>query len=115
MSPTDLPITWLVSAPSTPPFSTAARRTCGFLLRQLQRGVSLEMPHSRPMPAVGVGCHELRLRDGAIDWRVLYRVDSDTILVIEIFQKKTQRTPKNVIKICQARLAAFDRLVGSEE
>lgn len=67
------------------------------------------------MPSVGVGCHELRLRDSAIDWRVLYRVDSDTILVIEIFQKKTQRTPKNVIKLCQTRLAAFDRLDETEE
>lgn len=73
------------------------------------------MPHSRPMPSVGARCHELRLRDGAIDWRILYRIDDDTILVIEVFQKKTRKTPKRVIDLCQKRVAAFDRQIGGEE
>ncbi|MGD0310815.1 MAG: hypothetical protein ABSC02_16195 [Acidobacteriota bacterium] len=32
-----------------------------YLLRKLQKGQSLEMPHSRPMPAIGERCHELRI------------------------------------------------------
>ena len=115
MSPTDLPITWLENAPSSPPFSESARRTCGYLLRQLQRGVSLSLPHSRPMPSVGKSCHELRVSDGAIDWRILYRIDDDAILVVDVFQKKSRRTPKAVIERCRRRLREFDQLVAGEE
>ena len=115
MSPTDLPITWLVNAPSSPPFSERARRACGYLLRQLQRGGAVEMPHSRPMPSVGKSCHELRIPDGSIDWRILYRIDADTILLIEIFQKKSRKTPKPVIELCQQRISLFDRLSAGEE
>jgi phage-related protein len=47
----------------------------GVLLRRLQRGESLGMPHSRPMPSVGRRCHELRIVDEAVIWRVMYRID----------------------------------------
>ena len=49
----------------TPPFSVEARREAGRLLRRLQEGESLGMPHSRPMPSIGHGVHELRVRDEA--------------------------------------------------
>ena len=41
----------------TPPFSEAARREAGFLLRLVQEGELIGMPRSRPMPTVGPGCH----------------------------------------------------------
>jgi hypothetical protein len=51
MAPTDKPLAWLHGEVKTPPFSAAARLEVGLLLRQLQRGVLLGLPHSRPMPS----------------------------------------------------------------
>jgi hypothetical protein len=65
----------------TPPFSTAARVETGNLLRRLQEGESLGMPHSRPMPSIGPRCHEIRVRDENRIWRVVYRLDPDAILI----------------------------------
>lgn len=78
------------------------------MLRLLQEGESLGMPHSRPMPSIGAGCHELRIRDENQNWRIVYRVDDDAVIVAEVFPKTTQQTPKRVIDLCQARLAAYD-------
>jgi hypothetical protein len=49
----DKPLVWLSDIVKSPPFSKDARLEAGFLLRKLQKGRQLEMPHSRPMPAVG--------------------------------------------------------------
>ena len=61
----------------TPPMSESARRETGFLLRRLQQGESLALPHSRPMPDIGRRCHELRVNDVNKTWRVIYRIDDD--------------------------------------
>jgi hypothetical protein len=63
MSPNNKPLVWLHGEVKTPPFSTAARLEAGFLLRRLQRGDKLSLPHSRPMPTIGVRVHELRIVD----------------------------------------------------
>ena len=81
MSPKDKPLAWLHGEVKTPPFSEAARLEAGFLLRQLQKGVMLSMPHSRPMPSVGPRCHELRINDADGTWRVIYRIDRDAIVI----------------------------------
>ena len=73
MSPRDKPLVWLRGAVKTPPFGPDARVEAGFLLRRLQRGDGLGLPHSRPMPDIGAGCHELRIVDGAVSWRVVYQ------------------------------------------
>lgn len=65
------PLAWLRGEIKTPPFSAAARVEAGVLLRRLQRGESLAMPHSRPMPIIGNACHELRVRDADTTWRIL--------------------------------------------
>jgi len=57
------PLVWLQSEIKTPPFSAAARMEAGYLLRLLQRGDKLSLPHSRPMPAIGARCHELHIVD----------------------------------------------------
>jgi len=104
----DKPIVWLHGEIKTPPFSWAARQEAGVLLRRLQEGESLSMPHSRPMPSVGPHCHELRIRDQNKDWRIIYRIDNDAILVAEVFNKTTRETPVAVIEICQKRLRDYD-------
>jgi len=108
MSPEDKPLAWLHGEVRTPPFSRAARIETGFLLRRLQKGESLGLPHSRPMPDVGRRCHELRVQDGDATWRVVYRIDPDAVIIVEVFTKKTARTPKRIIDVCKKRLKEYD-------
>ena len=108
MNPTDKPLVWLSGEVKSPPLSTEARIEAGYLLRCLQAGQSLAMPHSRPMPSIGARCHELRIRDEDSTWRLIYRVDDDAILILDVFQKKTGRTPQRVIATCQQRLRRYD-------
>jgi phage-related protein len=104
----DKPLVWLRGEVKTPPFSTAGRLEAGFLLRRLQQGEALGMPHSRPMAAIGRGCHELRVRDAGHNWRLMYRVDRDAVVIAEVFDKKTRQTPKEVLEACRRRLRAYD-------
>ena len=108
VSPKDRPLAWLHGAVKTPPFSRAARLEAGFLLRRLQRGELLSMPQSRPMPSIGARCHELRINDGGTYWRLVYRIDTDAIVILEVFAKKTGATPKAVIATCRERLKEYE-------
>ncbi|GAP94868.1 type II toxin-antitoxin system RelE/ParE family toxin [Leptolyngbya sp. NIES-2104] len=105
----DKPLVWLRGEIKTPPFSQEARLEAGFLLRRLQQGENLELPHSRPMPSIGAHCHELRIRDVDKNWRIIYRIDEDLILIIEVFSKTTQTTPDQIIENCQKRLSKYDK------
>lgn len=84
------------------------------LPRRLQRGEKLEMPHSRPLPSVSLRCLELRIQNERATWRIVYRVDSDAIVIVEVFSKKTQATPRQVIEVCQRHLRLYDRAVREE-
>ena len=92
----------------SPPMSSAARVKTGYILGLVQEGVSIGLPLSRPMPQIGPQCHELRIRDGDTNWRIIYRIDERAILVVEIFKKKSATTPKRVIETCKRRLRAYD-------
>ena len=102
------PLVWLHGEVKTPPFSDAARREAGFLLRMLQQGEGLGMPHSRPMPHIGPRCRELRINDEGGTWRIVLRIDDDAILILEVFGKKTRKTPQSVIDTCRNRLRRYD-------
>jgi phage-related protein len=104
----DKPLVWLHGEVKTPPFGVAARIQAGYLLRLLQMGEMLAMPHSRPMPSIGDRCHELRIGDQDVDWRVVYRVDVDAIVILEVFGKTTKRTPTRVVEVCKRRIAHYD-------
>jgi phage-related protein len=106
----DKPLVWLHGEVKTPPFSPAARVEAGILLRQLQRGQTLSLPHSRPMPVIGRGCHELRLRDGNFTWRIVYRTDADAVVIAGVWAKKTRTTPHDVIESIRRRFRAYDDL-----
>jgi phage-related protein len=73
------------------------------------------MPVSRPISSIGKRCHELRIVDEDSTWCVVYRIDDDAIVIAEVFQKKTQATPKDVIEVCQRRLRRYDDIVGGRE
>jgi len=112
MSPTDKPLVWLHGEVKSPPFSASARLEAGVLLRRLQKGEMFSLPHSRPMPTIGVRCHELRIPDADASWRIIYRTDADAIVIAEVFRKATQQTPMRVIDTCRRRLRLYDDLVG---
>ena len=92
----------------TPTMSTEARIKAGHLLRLLQQGNNLSMPHSRSVRTLGPRCHELRINDHAVTWRIIYRVDSDAIIVLEMFSKKTRKIPRKILALCKQRLAYYD-------
>lgn len=106
---------WLHGEVRTPPLTTAARVEAGLLLCRLQRGESLGLPQSRPMPAIGGRCHELRVVDAAATWRIVYRIDADAIVVAEVFAKKSRATPRSVVDACKRRLRAYDAIAGEKE
>ncbi|HYT58227.1 MAG TPA: type II toxin-antitoxin system RelE/ParE family toxin [Verrucomicrobiae bacterium] len=108
MTSGDKPLVWLKGEVKTPPFSSTARLEAGYLLRRLQRGETLGMPHSRPLPSVGPRCHELRINDERATWRIVYRIDSDGIIILEVFSKKSRAMPKTVIDVCKKRLKDYD-------
>jgi phage-related protein len=110
MKQSDKPLVWLHGEVKTPPFSKAARLEAGFLLRQLQSGIKLSLPHSRPMPSIGARCHELRINDENKTWRIVYRLDDDAIIILDVFEKKSQTTPKKVIENCKRRLKLYDSI-----
>jgi phage-related protein len=110
----DKPLVWLRGEVKTPPFSAAARVEAGMLLRRLQEGARLGMPHSRPMPGIGRRCHELRVVDAGKTWRIVYRLDAGAVVIADVFQKATRQTPVRVIQDCQRRLAQYDAATGDD-
>jgi phage-related protein len=97
------------------PLSGVEEIEAGFLLRRLQQGESLGLPHSRPMPSIGVRCHELRLVDREVAWRIIYHVDADAIVILEVFAKQARGTPHEVIETCRRRLRAYDSCAEGSE
>lgn len=102
------PLVWLHGEVKTPPLSAEARIEAGYLLRQLQNSERLSLPHSRPMTAICPKCHELRINDRDKTWRIMYRLDDDAIVILEVFEKKSQTTPKHIIDVCRKRIIAYD-------
>jgi phage-related protein len=110
MTPRDKPLVWLRGEVKTPPFSPEARVEAGFSLRRLQRGESLGLPVSRPMPGIGASCHELRIVDRDQAWRIVYHIAPDAIVILDVFSKKTATIPNNVLSDCRRRLKTFQSL-----
>ena len=72
---------------------------------QLELGHALSMPLSRPMPSIGKGVHELRLRDRSGVYRVIYYLAGSTgIFLLHAFMKKANKTPRQNIEIAKHRL-----------
>ncbi len=115
MAATDRPLAWLHGEIKTPPFTPEARIEAGVLLRRLQRGESLGLPHSRPMPVINRRCHELRIPDETKTWRIVCHLADDAVVILEVFEKKTPRTPADVISTCQGRLSRYRAMTQPKE
>lgn len=105
----DKPLYILHGEIKTPPMSSPARVNAGYHLRRVQQGETLSMPLSRPMTGIGTQCHELRLGDieRDVEWRIIYYIDDLAIIVLDIFEKKTSKTPESVMKACRQRLNRY--------
>jgi len=110
-TPTRKPLVWLHGEIKTPPFTHEGRQETGMLLRLLQEGEQLTMPQAEPLPSVGPRCGALRVRDAEHDWRIIYRVDSDAVLVVEVYSKKTRKIPDEVMERSRRRLKQYDAAV----
>lgn len=98
---------WLHGEVRSPPLGRAARIEAGVLLRRVQEGEIPGLPHGRPMPAIGPRCHELRIQDRGVAWRIVYRIDPDAVIVLDVFAKKSAATPRHVLEACRRRLRAY--------
>jgi phage-related protein len=108
MKQAEKPLVWLHGEVKTPPLTHAARIEAGYLLRRLQLGEKLSLPQSRPMPSIGARCHELRVNDETTTWRIVYRIDSDAIIILEVFEKKSRATSKKIVDNCKRRMQWYD-------
>ena len=83
-------------------FPQQARGEAGFQLDQVQHG--REPDDWKPMASVGPGVKEIRIKDEAGIFRVMYVAKfSESIYVLHCFQKKTQQTSKRDIDLAKAR------------
>jgi phage-related protein len=64
------------------------------------------------MPIVGPGCHELRIVDLGVSWRIVYHVRLDAVVILAVFAKKTRRTPIRQIEASRDRLRRYLRDIG---
>lgn len=109
--PTRKPLVWLHGEVKTPPFTAAGRQEAGMLLRFLQEGEKLGIPQAEALPAVGARCGALRVRDAEQNWRIMYRIDTDAVLVLDVYSKKTRKIPDEVVNRCKLRLKQYDAAV----
>jgi phage-related protein len=74
-------------------------------LARLDIGQMLVMPLSRPMPVIGNGVHELRLKDRSGAYRVFYALPGAGVVhVLHAVRKKTRATPKSTLAVVRKRL-----------
>jgi phage-related protein len=89
-------------------FPTDARQDAGYQIDKVQRG--LQPDDFKPMPTIGKGVEEIRIRDDSGIYRVIYTARfADAVFVLHAFQKKTQRTSQRDIAIAKARFAEVKR------
>jgi phage-related protein/predicted XRE-type DNA-binding protein len=107
--PVSKPLVWLHGEIKTPPFTPEGRHEAGMLLRLLQAGERLGMPQAEPLPDVGPRCGALRVRDAGHNWRIVYRIDADVVLVLEVYSKTTRKIPGEVMSDASSGLNNMTR------
>jgi phage-related protein len=100
------PLFWLGSSRNDlKAFSPDARRVAGFQLRRVQQG--LEPNDWKPMPTIGSGVHEIRIRSG-VEHRVFYVAKfAEGVYVLHAFEKRTRKTPKHELELGRDRFRAL--------
>jgi phage-related protein len=90
-------------------FPEAAQGSLGFELYRVQCG--FDPRDWKPMPSVGPGVREIRVRDEAGIFRMVYLATRpDGVYVLHCFQKKTQRTSRSDLDLAMKRFKSIARL-----
>ena len=102
------PIAWVGdSKDRVRQFPAEARGRTGFELWEVQQGK--EPSDWKPMPSIGIGVNEIRIRDGGA-FRLIYVAKfSEAVYVLHAFQKKARKTAKADIELARARYQAMLR------
>lgn len=89
-------------------FPVDARQDAGYQLDKVQRGL---MPDDfKPMPTVGRGVEEIRIRDDAGTYRIIYTARlAEAVIVLHVFQKRAQRTSQRDLEIARTRFSELMR------
>jgi phage-related protein len=88
-------------------FPEDVRMIAGFQMWRVQRG--LEPNDWKPMPSVGLGVQEIRIRTGA-EHRVLYVARfAEAIYVLHAFEKRARQTTKDAIDLAGQRLRSLSK------
>src|SRR6266851_1625328 len=100
------PVVWLGSSrDDLLAFPADARQVAGFQLWRVQCG--LEPNDWKPLPTVGLGVREIRVRTG-VGHRVVYLATfEEAVYVLHAFEKRSQRTPKRELELARQRLRAL--------
>jgi phage-related protein len=100
------PVTWLGdSRQAVKDFPQLARQRAGRQLARVQDG--LEPEDWKPMPSIGIGVSEIRVREGRA-FRLIYVAKfSEAIYVLHAFEKKARKTPKSDIDLARTRFRAL--------
>jgi len=87
-------------------FPTPAKHDAGYQLNRLQHG--LQPDDFKPMPSVGRGVEEIRIRDESGAYRILYTARlAEAIYVLHAFEKKVQATSRQDLELARTRFAAL--------
>ncbi len=89
-------------------FPEDVRRDAGHELYQVQTG--RDPSDWKPMPTIGGGVREIRLRDASGAYRVIYiAAFADAVHVLHAFQKKTRKTARRDLELAKARMREINR------
>ena len=83
-------------------FPLTVRREAGHQLDQVQNGQ--EPDDWKPMKTIGAGVREIRIREEAGAFRVVYLAKlADAVYILHCFQKKTEQTSERDIDLARKR------------
>lgn len=89
-------------------FPDDAKHDAGYQLDRVQHG--LQPDDFKPMPTIGKGVEEIRVRDDSGAYRVIDTARlADAVYVLHAFQKKTQATSKRDIELAKQRFVLLSR------
>ena len=99
----DRALVWLGSSrDDVRTFPEDARRSAGFQLRRVQQG--LEPNDWKPMPSIGPGVREIRIRT-ALEHRGVYVAKFiEAVYVVHAFEKRSRKTPRGDLALARQRL-----------
>jgi phage-related protein len=102
------PLTFLGDSLERPKrFPRSVRRSMGYQLERVQWGQAPD--DGKPLRTIGPGVAEIRVRDTAGAFRVVYLARRmEAVYVLHAFQKKTRKTPQPALELARLRL---ERLV----